>query len=78
MKTVSMLQFRKAADAVLKQVGKGQTFVLTYRGKPVARLEPITASVVSEDDPIYHLDELASPTAEPLTNAEIDRAIYGA
>jgi prevent-host-death family protein len=78
MKTVSMLQFRQRAEAVLKQVRKGQAFVLTYRGKPVARLEPIAAGAVAEDDPIYQLDQLASPTAEPLTNAEIDRAIYGA
>jgi antitoxin (DNA-binding transcriptional repressor) of toxin-antitoxin stability system len=76
MKTLSMLEFRQRADAVLKQVGKGQTFVLTYRGKPVARLEPVGSSNVSENDPIYTLDELATDTAIPLTNAEIDRAIY--
>jgi prevent-host-death family protein len=77
MQSVSMLKFRREADAVLKQVGKGQSFVLTYRGKPVARLEPIAAPKVTEDDPIYRLHQLASPTAQPLTNAEIDRIVYG-
>src|SRR5205085_10515764 len=36
MKTVSMLQFRRKANAVLRQVRNGQAFVLTYRGQPVA------------------------------------------
>ncbi|MBI3466334.1 MAG: type II toxin-antitoxin system Phd/YefM family antitoxin [Planctomycetes bacterium] len=76
MKTVSMLEFRKQADSVLKQVRRGRAFILTYRGKPVARLEPIASEAVSRDDPIYRIDELASETAEPLSNAEIDRIIY--
>ncbi len=78
MKSVTMLQFRKRADGVLKQIAKGQTFVLTYRGKPVARLEPLGAEAISADDPIYQLAQIASPTAEPLTNADMDRVIYGA
>jgi prevent-host-death family protein len=77
MKTVSMLEFRNQADAVLKQVGKGQAFVLTYRGRPVARLEPIRRRAIDSDDPIYGLGELASDSAGPLTNAEIDETVYG-
>ncbi len=72
-----MLEFRRRADAVLKQVVKGQAFVLTYRGKPVARLEPVKIGAVTGDDPIYQLDELASAELTPLSNPEIDRAIYG-
>ena len=77
MKSVSMLEFRRRADAVLRQVVKGQAFVLTYRGKPVARLEPVAPRELSKDDPIYQLEELASPALEPLSNREIDRAVYG-
>ena len=53
--------------------------ILTYRGKPVLRLEPIEANEVSEDDPIYHLDKLvpADARGESLTNEEIDRIVYG-
>jgi prevent-host-death family protein len=76
MKTLSMLEFRNRAEAVLAMVSKGQNFVLTYRGKPVARLEPIEARRI-EEDPIYGLDELASTKAEPLTNGDIDRMVYG-
>ena len=78
MKTISMLEFRKKAESFLKQVSKGQAFVLTYRGKPVARLEPIKPKSIAADDPIFTLREIASPTAKPLTNDEIDRAVYGA
>ena len=76
MKSVSMLEFRQGADRVLNQVARGQTFVLTYRGKPVARLEPIRESVPDADDPFYRLPELASETGEPLSNDEIDRLVY--
>jgi len=76
-KTVSMLQFRKEAETVLRQVAKGRAFVLTYRGKPVARLEPLRADDIADGDPGYRLYELASETAEPLTNEEIDRIVYG-
>ena len=77
MKSVSMLQFRKDAESVLKQVVKGRSFVLTYRGKPIARLEPIRPPAVDVDDPIYRLSELASDAAGPLTNGEIDDILYG-
>lgn len=77
MKTVSMLQFRRDADAVLKQVVQGRTFVLTYRGKPVARLEPIESKAAIGDDPIYQLDQLATEGKEPLSNSDIDRIVYG-
>jgi antitoxin (DNA-binding transcriptional repressor) of toxin-antitoxin stability system len=76
VKTVSMLEFRKSADRVLQQVSKGQSFVLTYRGKPVARLEPVQAKTVSQDDPFFSLSKYASDTLEPLTNEEMDRIIY--
>jgi antitoxin (DNA-binding transcriptional repressor) of toxin-antitoxin stability system len=75
MKTVSMLEFRKSADAVLRQVTNGQSFILTYRGKPVARLEPVCKPSAGENDSIYSLDELASDKLEPVTNGDIDRVI---
>ena len=33
--------------------------VLTYRGKPVARLEPLQESTPGTDDPFYKLADLA-------------------
>lgn len=78
MKSITMLQFRRQAEAIVRQVQKGQRFTLTYRGKPVARLEPVADRSLGDDDPIYDLADLASDAPQPLTNAQIDRAVYGA
>jgi prevent-host-death family protein len=77
MESISMLEFRREAGSVLKRVRKGHAFVLTYRGTPVARLEPIPSTAISTDDPIYSLDEIASKHTGSLTNEEIDRIVYG-
>lgn len=77
MKTVSMLEFRRRAEAIVQQVCRGQPFILTYRGKPVARLEPIVGPAVAAADPFYRLDQLADAKGKSLTNDEIDRTVYG-
>lgn len=77
MKAISVLEFRKQAASILKQVQQGQRFIVTYRGKEVARLEPVTRDIDPSDDPFYALDRLASETGKSLSNAEMDRIIYG-
>lgn len=80
MKTVSMLEFRRNAQRTLKAVLRGERFLLTYRGKPVARLEPVRpeSAEVPEDDPLLRVDDFAVDGAGgPLGNEEIDRLIYG-
>jgi antitoxin (DNA-binding transcriptional repressor) of toxin-antitoxin stability system len=77
MKSISMLEFRTQAEEILRQVQQGAGFVLTYRGKPVARLEPVTPEGVPQDDPIFDLPNLATSTVAPLTNREIDQVVYG-
>lgn len=81
MKTITMLQFRRDARRWLEAVQAGERLVLTYRGEPVARLEPVRpqTSAIPADDPILRIDDFAVDGAGgPLTNEEIDRAIYGA
>ena len=79
MKTVSMLEFRQNAEAVLRSLKRRQQLTLTYRGKPIARLEPIRerkrdASI----DPIFRLHEWAQPSPQgPLDHTKIDRVVYG-
>jgi antitoxin (DNA-binding transcriptional repressor) of toxin-antitoxin stability system len=58
-------------------VQKGQPIVLTRRGKPVVRLEPIREEVVSSDDPFFSLANLHVGTGASLSNAQIDSVIYG-
>ena len=76
MKSVSMLEFRRNALAIVQGVQGGQRVMLTYRGKPVARLEP--PEVVPQlGDPFYALADLADGSGRNQTNQEIDEAIYG-
>ena len=76
MKTISMLDFRHHAEKIIDQVQKGQRMILTRRGKPVARLEPIVQEEVGADDPFYSLTDMAEPGAS-LTNAQIDDILDG-
>ena len=77
MKTVSMLDFRLHAEKILAQVQKGERMILTCRGKPVARLEPIVHESVDADDPFYSLDALSDVSGDSLTNQQIDDILYG-
>jgi prevent-host-death family protein len=76
MDHVSVLEFRRDAEAIIRKVQKGRRLILTYRGKPVMRLEPIREQPVGPDDPFFSLPRLAVPSARPLTNEEIDRIVY--
>jgi prevent-host-death family protein len=76
METVTMLTLRRQADAIVRRVAKGERLVLTYRGKPVIRLEPYNDPVASTDDPFYALGEMAVAEGRPMTNANMDEAIY--
>ncbi len=58
MKTVSLHYFRLDAERILAQVMKGERLVLTRRGKPVARLEPIAQDTPDVDDSFYSLTDL--------------------
>lgn len=76
MDEVSMLDFRRDAERIIARVQKGTRLILTRRGKPVARLEPIRADQLDANDPFYLLCELAEP-AGSLTNRRIDEIVYG-
>lgn len=76
MKTISMLDLRRDTERVLARVRKGERLVLTHRGKPVARLEPIQSESIEPDDLFYSLCELAEP-AGSLSNSQIDEILYG-
>lgn len=77
MKTLSMVELRNKAEQVIRQVGQGQRFLLTYRGKPVARLEPVRPEPPVNDDRFYRLYELADEREKSITNDDIDRIVYG-
>jgi antitoxin (DNA-binding transcriptional repressor) of toxin-antitoxin stability system len=75
--TISTHQMRFQFDRVLRAVKAGRALTLTYRNRPLARIVPLpTEPDIPADDPIFRLHELAEPIG-PLTNAQIDAAIYG-
>ena len=76
MKTVSLVEFRRDARSVVRRVMKGERMVLTYRGRPVMRLEPFSDETVDPNDPFYSLDRLSDPKGGSLTNQEMDEIIY--
>lgn len=78
VKTVTMLEFRRDAERIIDRVRQGQRLLLTYRGKPVMRLEPLQEPTADRDDPFYALADLGASISEPLNNDEIDRTVYGA
>lgn len=80
MKTITMLDLRRDARRWLEAVRRGERLLLTYRGEPVARLEPVhpEAGEVPDDDPLLRADDFAvDGPGGRLTNDEIDRLIYG-
>ncbi len=76
MKTVSLLEFRKNARKIIRWARRGQRMIMTYRGKPVCRIEPISDEKPSGDDPFYELYRLADTVGKDLSNEEIDRIVY--
>ena len=75
---ISTNELRLEFDRVLKALKQGRSLTLTYRNKPVARIVPIEEQhALREDDPIYHMYELAEAIGGPLTNKDIDRLVYG-
>ena len=76
-KTVSMLDLRAHAKQIVGQVRAGEALVLTYRGRPALRLEPIRPPTVEADDPFYRLAELSKRRGTSLTNRQIDDIVYG-
>jgi len=76
--SISTHDMRFKFGRVLRAVRQGRSLTLTYRNKPLARIVPVSSvTELSPNDPIFRLDEISEPIG-PLTNAEIDAAVYGA
>jgi antitoxin (DNA-binding transcriptional repressor) of toxin-antitoxin stability system len=80
MKTVTMLQFRKDAEGILRRISKGERFVLSHRGRPAARLEPVHIPQVADaaKDPFLNVADRAVRSPKGKTpHSDIDRILYG-
>lgn len=80
MKTVTMLEFRRNAEGVLRRVARGERFVLSHRGKPAARIEPLAGRPAGQaaSDPFLNIARRAKPSPKGKTkHRDIDRILYG-
>jgi antitoxin (DNA-binding transcriptional repressor) of toxin-antitoxin stability system len=80
MKEVTMLAFRRNAKGVLAAVKRGEHFVLTHRGRAVARLEPVRSAPEGplHHDALYRIADFAvDGPGGKLDNATIDATVYG-
>ena len=50
MKRVSVTQAKNGLSALLREVGRGETVLITSRGRPVATLAPIDLGALSDDE----------------------------
>ena len=80
MKSVTMLEFRKDAERILRRVAKGERLVLSHRGKPAARLEPLSGPSTADPatDPFLSITRRAQRSPKGKTNhGKIDLILYG-
>jgi prevent-host-death family protein len=49
MKTTTITKAKNQLSAVLRDVRRGETVVIMHRGKPVARISPVTAEEQGRD-----------------------------
>ncbi len=77
MENVTMLDLRKNARRIIMRARKGERMILSYRGKPVIRLEPVVGGKLpAGDDPFFSLPELAVEDPTILDNGAMDGLIY--
>lgn len=74
-----MLRFRQDAEGILRRIAKGERFVLSHRGKPAARLEPVEKATWDAGlDPFLSVSKRAVRSPKGKTrHQEIDRIVYG-
>ncbi len=80
MNLVTMVEFRRNAAGVLRRVARGERLVLSHRGKPTVRLEPLKPAVrrVGGDDPFLSIHRRATPSRKGATrHADLDAILYG-
>ncbi len=77
MDTISIDEFFRDAEVVIRKAQQGKRMILTFRGESVLRLEPIVDTPDAEDS-FFALKNRADTKAKSLSNKQIDEEIYGA
>lgn len=75
-----MLELRRGSAAVLGRLSKGERLILSHRGKPVARLEPVGRPEQTGPgaDPFLNVGSRALTAPKgPTDHRKIDAILYG-
>jgi antitoxin (DNA-binding transcriptional repressor) of toxin-antitoxin stability system len=75
MVTVSVQDIRFDFARIKSALERGEELMLTYRNRPLAKILPVVERQSNEPDPAINFGTQPE-SLEPLSNAEIDRAIY--
>jgi prevent-host-death family protein len=71
MKTATITEAKNGLSALLKEVNSGETILITDRGVPIARIEPVHAP----DDPTGRLERLVRAGIVRPGSAEVPAGI---
>ena len=71
-----MLELRKNAGKIIRWSQQGQRMTVTYRGKPVMKIEPVAPEKTARDDPFYSIGLVGDNAAGSLSNEAMDKLIY--
>ncbi|MFN0177412.1 MAG: type II toxin-antitoxin system Phd/YefM family antitoxin [Gemmatimonadales bacterium] len=80
MRRITLLALQRNPRELVRALQRGERFLLTFRGRAIARLEPVQREEGwMRVDPIFRIDEFAQ-RGRPgkLANATIDQIVYGA
>ncbi|MDR0351002.1 MAG: type II toxin-antitoxin system prevent-host-death family antitoxin [Coriobacteriales bacterium] len=75
MDSVSLYEARTGFSALIEQVQKGSSFVVTKRGRAVAKIAPVIAKDSKRQLGIMSLPDLPDSFFEPLPGDEL--ALWG-
>jgi len=81
MKAITLLDLRRSAPSIFREINRGEKMVLKYRGKPAIQLAPLSPKARQphrlKDDPFYGLTAIAAGNGVSVTNEVIDKLVYG-
>ena len=76
MKTITMLEFRKHTRKIISLAKQGQKMTVTYYGKPVMKIGPVTPEKAFPNDPFFNFGFVSDNSAGSLSNKAIDKLVY--
>jgi len=80
MTSITMLELRKNSNVLLEKLKRKEKILLSFRGKPVATIHPISQESDWETDSFLQFINSISKSSSKktkLSNEEIDSLVYG-